>query len=372
MSPMRCSSCGTRYAYALDSCTLCGAPLYAESVASGTALAVTRIETPSRNHETVPYWVVLVQDSNGAVSIAKSEREISAGDAFAVGERPKLDRTIGVLGYGVMGCGLVELLVLKGARVVWWGRAEERLARGRERVFDRLARSLDEAQMLEAAQRVSCSTSMQSLADCDLVIEAVVEDFDEKAAVLLAAEAHMAPAAILATNTSSLSIDALAARLARPERFGGLHFFNPPVRMQLVETVSSAATAPEVHGELDDYAVSLGKAPVRVAAAPGFVVNRALMKLLNEAVREMEESVASPDQIDKAIRLGLNHPMGPLELADLIGIDVVVSIMDDLAARLGDESYAPRPLLLEMIERGDLGRKTGRGFFAYESHPATG
>ncbi|MCE5204074.1 MAG: 3-hydroxyacyl-CoA dehydrogenase NAD-binding domain-containing protein [Coriobacteriales bacterium] len=370
MSTRRCAHCGALYPYDIESCTLCGGELEELPPVHGVVVASTRVETPSRTHEQVPYWVALVRDDDGRVVLTKRDADVDVGDALAPEEPPRLDETVGVLGYGAMGRGLVELLLLRGASVVWWGRFPDKLADGRAHVFDRLTRSLDQSQIVEAEDKLTCSTDMSALSRCDLVIEAVAEDLTTKLEVLKEAEAHMRTSAVLATNTSSLSIDELASTLEHPERFGGLHFFNPPVRMQLVETVSSAYTSPEVSRALERYALAFGKVPVNVAPSPGFVVNRALMRLLNEAVRELEEGVASAQDIDCAIRLGLNHPMGPLELADLIGVDVVVSIMEDLATRLDDPSYAPRPLLREMLTRGELGRKTGAGFYAYVPHPS--
>ena len=157
--------------------------------------------------------------------------------------------------------------------------------------------------------------------------------------------------------------------LRRPERFGALHFFNPPNRMRLVETAVAPQTSAETSARLDEVALSLGKTPVRVAATPAFAVNRVLMPLLNEAVRELEEGVAPAESIDDAVRLGLNHPMGPLALADLIGLDVVLEIMGNLAERTGDETYEPRPMLRRLVAEGKLGRKTGEGFYVYETRP---
>jgi 3-hydroxybutyryl-CoA dehydrogenase len=197
------------------------------------------------------------------------------------------------------------------------------------------------------------------------VIEAVVEETESKKAALAAAEKHMRDDAVLATNTSGLSIEDLATALARPKNFGVLHFFNPATRMRLVETAIGTQTSPATAEFLDAFSRALGKIPVRVAAKPAFAVNRALMPLLNEAVRELEEGVAPAESIDEAVRLGLNHPMGPLALADLIGLDVVVDIMDNLAERTGDDTYAPRPKLRELVSAGKLGRKSGEGFYEY-------
>ncbi len=179
-------------------------------------------------------------------------------------------------------------------------------------------------------------------------------------------EPHMRPDALLVTNTSGLSLDALSSALERPQRFGALHFFNPVNRMRLVETSAASETSDQTAEELDRLSVALGKTPVRVKARPAFVVNRVLMPLINEAVRSLEEEAADAEHIDEAIRLGLNHPMGPLALADLVGLDVVVEIMENLVGQTGDAVYAPRESLTRLVAEGRLGRKTGSGFYSYD------
>jgi 3-hydroxybutyryl-CoA dehydrogenase len=333
-------------------------------------VAVTEVHIPSIGHEDVPYWVALLRCDDGRLAMRKLDVRVALGDRLAVGGGPAEDQlTVGVVGSGVMGRGLVELMLTKGHPVVFSGRSLERLESARKRVLDRLARVMDEAQVADADSRLGLSEGPAGLAGCDVVVEAVVEDLAPKAAALQDAESAMREDAVLATNTSSLPLGDLSLGLAAPERFGGLHFFNPPNRMRLIEIARCPKTTDETAAFLDSFASSLGKIPVRVAAKPGFVVNRVLMPLLNEAVRVLEDGVAPADDIDQAVRLGLNHPMGPLALADLIGLDVVVSIMDDLHERIGDEAYAPRPYLRELVAAGKLGRKTGEGFYSYEAPP---
>jgi 3-hydroxybutyryl-CoA dehydrogenase len=289
--------------------------------------------------------------------------------AIAADERPVL-AVIGILGTGVMGMSLTELLLIRGHRVVWVGRSEASFQRACTRVFDRLSRVMGDDEIAAASAALQTTVSYEALGSCDFVIEAVVEELAPKAAVLVAAESAMRDDAILATNTSGLSLDDLSAHLSRPEQFGGLHFFNPATRMRLVETTVCRRTSPATSEALDALAISLGKIPIRVAATPAFVVNRVLMPLLNEAAKAYEEGVAPADHIDEAVRLGLNHPMGPLALADLIGLDVVVNIMDNLVERTGDATYAARPILRELVSAGHLGRKTGRGFYDYAPSPS--
>ena len=361
-----CPDCGRDYAYPLDSCTWCDVELLEVEPTHATIVAITEVRAPSVGHEDVPYWCAFVRAKDGALAIVKLDHAESVGSELAFGAEAAAElAVVGILGTGTMGRSLCELLLSRGHDVVWCGRSDERLSSARARLLDRLGRVMDDTQIAEASARLRTSSDYSALDACDIVIEAVVEEMGPKQQVLAEAEAFMREDAILATNTSGLSIDELASVLQRPERFGVLHFFNPATRMRLVETAVGTATSDEVSEYLDVFAHSLGKTPVRVAAKPAFAVNRALMPLLNEAVRELEEGVAPAESIDEAVRLGLNHPMGPLALADLIGLDVVVNIMDNLAERTGDDTYAPRPLLRELVGAGRLGRKSGAGFYEY-------
>lgn len=367
MNHYSCPQCARDYAYELEQCTWCHVPLDAIEPPAARIEAITEVRAGSVGHEDVPYWCALVSADDGSQAIVKLDYAARVGDTLSFGAEAAADlAVVGILGTGTMGRGLAELLLGRGHRVVWCGRSDDRLASARAKLLDRLGRVMDEEQVAEASSRLFTSSTYEALRECDVVIEAVVEEMAPKQAALADAESHMRRDAILATNTSGLSIDELATVLVRPEQFGVLHFFNPPTRMRLVETAVGGLTSSATAEYLDAFSRSLGKTPVRVAAKPAFAVNRALMPLLNEAVRELEEGVAPAESIDEAVRLGLNHPMGPLALADLIGLDVVVKIMDNLAERTADETYAPRPLLRQLVEEGKLGRKTGAGFYDYE------
>jgi 3-hydroxybutyryl-CoA dehydrogenase len=366
MSHWSCPRCGRDYAYELISCTWCGVDLVEHEQAEAEVVSVTRVHAPSVGHEDVPYWCALLRAPDGSKSIMKFDHEVAVGARVSFRAEEAADLVVvGILGTGTMGRSLTELLLSRGHEVVWCGRSEERLARAKAGLIERLGRVMDEEQVAAVAMRLTTSATYDDLRSCDVVIEAVVESAEEKKAVLAAAEAAMRPGAVLATNTSGLDIAELGSALASPQDFGVLHFFNPATRMRLVETAIGPNTSQETSEFLDAFTRSLGKVPVRVAAKPAFAVNRALMPLLNEAVRELEEGVAPAASIDEAVRLGLNHPMGPLALADLIGLDIVVNIMGNLAERTGDDTYAPRPLLLDMVAAGRLGRKTGSGFYEY-------
>jgi 3-hydroxybutyryl-CoA dehydrogenase len=333
---------------------------------TGTVVAVTQVDVPSLGHEDVPYWCALVRDEDGSQVLIKRDTALNVGESVALaGVQAEDLSVVGVLGTGIMGRGLVELLLSRGHEVVWVSRSDEALAKGRARVAERLARVMDEDELEAVTSRLVTSAAPDVFVRCDVVIEAVIEELEPKAEALASAESAMRPDAVLATNTSGLPLDELAHHLLLPERFGALHFFNPPSRMRLVETSGCSATSPETLAFLDAFSSSLGKVPVRVAQRPAFVVNRVLMPLINEAIRSLEEGAASPEAIDEAVRLGLNHPMGPLALADLIGLDVVLSIMENLVERTGDLANEPRPMLRSLVHEGKLGRKTGEGFHRY-------
>lgn len=366
-----CPSCGRRYSYPVDECTFCRVPLAAQVMRTGEVVAVTEVSVPSLGHEEVPYWCALVARPQGGFAVVKRDLLTSVGETIAFGATEEAaSYTIGVVGSGVMARGLVELFLARGQRVIWSGRSLERLQAASEKVSGRLARVMDEDQLASAISRLSLADTLAAFSVCNLVIEAVIEEVEPKLAILREIEAAVSPECIIATNTSSLPLDVLASALSDASRFGGMHFFNPPTRMRLVEVVRAPETSDETDRFLYELSVGLGKIPVRVANGPGFVVNRVLMPLLNEAVRALEDHAAPAEDIDEAVMLGLNHPMGPLALADLIGLDVVVSIMEDLHSRLGDDAYAPRPMLEELVAAGKLGRKTGSGFFDYTPPPA--
>jgi 3-hydroxybutyryl-CoA dehydrogenase len=276
-----------------------------------------------------------------------------------------------VVGAGFMGHGIGQVAALSGRSVTLHEPDLARAVAGRDRIagnLDRLVAKgrLDPGARDAALARVVATDDLASASDADIAIEAVPEDVALKAAVLEAVDAALRPGAILATNTSSISIDRLAAAVgpARRPRFLGLHFFSPVPVMPLVEIVRGTATDVATLDAARSFAVSLGKKTVQSADRPGFIVNRMLMPLLSEAMRVLEEGTATASDIDAGAKLGLNHPMGPLELADFIGLDVCLGIMRVLEEELGP-AYGPPTNLVALVEAGHLGRKTGRGFHAY-------
>jgi 3-hydroxybutyryl-CoA dehydrogenase len=278
--------------------------------------------------------------------------------------------TVGIVGAGAMGHGIAQVMLRAGHRVLLLDISQDFVEAGAKRIAKGLARDVEKARMTadereQALARLRPTTVVAELAEADFIIEAVTEKFDAKAGVYRSLEPHCRPVTIFASNTSSISITRLAAATQRPDRFIGLHFFNPVPVMKLVEVVPGLQTSPETADKAVGLAASAGKAPVRVNDFPGFVSNRVLMPMINEAVFCLMEGVADAQGIDSVMKLGMNHPMGPLELADLIGLDVCLDILKVLYESFRDSKYRPCPLLEKMVAARWLGRKTGRGFYEY-------
>jgi 3-hydroxybutyryl-CoA dehydrogenase len=279
-------------------------------------------------------------------------------------------RSIGVIGAGTMGNGIAQVAARAGFNVVMRDVAEEFLARGLAAIDSSLKRDLDKQRITpdtkqEIVARIRTTTSIEELGEADFVIEAVTEDFAVKSDVFRQLDRIVKPAAVLASNTSSISITRLAAVTSRPGRLIGMHFMNPVPVMKLVEVIRGVATTDETNQRTLELAKAMGKTAVAVQDSPAFIANRVLMPMLNEAMFALYEGVASAEAIDEVMKLGMNHPMGPLQLADFIGLDVCLAIMNVLYDGFNDSKYRPCPLLKKYVDAGWLGRKSGRGFYKY-------
>src|SRR2546423_4745022 len=269
-----------------------------------------------------------------------------------------------------MGNGIAQVAARAGFAVVMRDVSEDLLKRGLATIDKSLQRDVDKARLTgddkqQIVARLRTTVELDDLSDCDFVIEAITENFEAKAEVFRALDRLLRPEAILASNTSSISITRLAAATSRPDRFIGMHFMNPVPVMKLVEVIRGLATSDATYAATRGLAEAVGKTAVAVNDAPGFVSNRVLMPMINEAIFALYEGVGSAPAIDEIMKLGMNHPMGPLQLADFIGLDVCLAIMNVLYDGFNDSKYRPCPLLRKYVDAGWLGRKTGKGFYEY-------
>jgi 3-hydroxybutyryl-CoA dehydrogenase len=280
-------------------------------------------------------------------------------------------KTVAILGAGTMGNGIAHVFARAGYNVILRDVEDRFLQRGMDTIAKNLDREVKKGKLTEDEKpavlaRLKPVTNMAAIAAADFVVEAVPEKLEIKRAVLTEADKLLRPEVILASNTSSISVTTLAAMTKRPERFVGMHFMNPVPVMVLVEVIRALQTGDDAYSTTMELAKNLGKTPVAVNDAPGFVSNRVLMPLINEAAYAVMEGVATPEAVDAVMKLGMNHPMGPLELADFIGLDVCVDILNVLLDGLGDPKYRACPLLKKYVAAGWLGRKSTRGFYTYE------
>lgn len=279
-------------------------------------------------------------------------------------------KKVSVIGTGTMGAGIVQAFAQAGRQVMMKSRSEASNAKALAKISKSLSKLVEKGKMQQEEMdsilaNIIPTTDYNAIADSDLIIEAAVEQMDLKVELFQMLDSICKPETIIATNTSSLSITGIAAALKRDTQVIGMHFFNPAPVMKLVEIIKGQKTSDEVYRAIHNLCVEIGKTPVAVNEAPGFVVNRILIPMVNEAVGILADGVATKEDIDAAMKLGANHPMGPLALADLIGLDVCLAIMEVLHAEFGEDKYRPHPLLRKMVRANLLGRKTSEGFYKY-------
>jgi 3-hydroxybutyryl-CoA dehydrogenase len=278
--------------------------------------------------------------------------------------------TVGIIGAGTMGNGIAQVCAAAGLKVVMVDISDAAVSRGLATVGGSLDRLVKKEKMTPADReatlaRITATTDKAKLANCDLVIEAATENEDLKVKILKDLCATLAPSALVATNTSSISITKLAAATDRPDRFIGMHFFNPVPVMALLELIRGLQTSDDTHAKAAAFAKRVGKVAITAKNSPGFAVNRILCPMINEAIFALQEGIATAEEIDAGMKLGCNHPIGPLALADLVGLDTLLSVMEVFYDGFNDPKYRPAPLLKEMVDAGHLGRKAGRGFYTY-------
>jgi 3-hydroxybutyryl-CoA dehydrogenase len=364
-----CDSCHKQWYYDVKKCIFCQGNVTEVETKKSTVRGFTKIEIPSPGHSRVPYYDLFLEDEHGNFHIRKSFTEQKLGDVIE--EEPKekkqeiKKRTVGVVGAGTMGSGIAQVCAQAGYNVIMSDIKEEFANKGLAKINKLLTKTTKEEKKQEILSRIMLTTNLSDMANADLVEEVSTENKEIKKAVFKELDSVCSKDTIFATNTSSLSIDELSQVLKDPGRLVGLHFFNPVPRMKLVEIVKSKHTLDKTVEYAKEVALEMGKTPVVTGDAPGFIVNRLLLPYLNEAMDKYADGTSTAVDIDKAITLGLNHPMGPLALSDLIGLDVCKAILEVLYEGYKDPKYKPCKTLCEMVKKGELGRKTKKGFYKY-------
>jgi 3-hydroxybutyryl-CoA dehydrogenase len=328
--------------------------------------AVTEVLIPSVEHSRVPYYTVLTEDEFGYRHLTKTYKRYVVGDVIETGPKEEVSKTklVGVVGAGALGKDIVKVLLASGYHVVLRGKTEEQISKAAAEIKKYLVKTLGD-EGADQMKNLRATVDLSEFKDAEYVIECVTENLQKKHEVYRDLEKVCSSKAVFASNTSSLSVDELSTVLADPARLVGMHFFNPATKMQLVEVVRGQKTSDAAVTAVVCLSKGINKIPVVVKDSPGFVVNRVLMPFLNEAVYVLMEQVASKEDIDMSAKLALNHPMGPLQLLDLIGLDVFIEIMNNLYRYTGNPKYKPCPLAEEMVREGKLGKKIGEGFYKY-------
>jgi len=361
-----CPNCKKEWKCPVKVCIFCGNSLIETTPQDSKIIASTKVFVPSTEQEKVPYYVYLIENTLGEKSIVKSQLRLELGDKLDLNRKSTQKIKIGIIGSGLMGLQISEYLILRGYPVIIKTRNEK----NHERILSKLKQKIsNDAGIDELPSRLKClkiTSQYSDLSGCSIFIDASSEDLLIKKEIFTELSQLADTHTILATNSSSLSIDEIASVTRFPTQVIGIHFFNPVKKMSLVEVIIGERTADKTIGIVMEFLKNIEKTPILVKNSPGFIVNRLLLPQINEAIRLLERGTATKEDIDTAVKLGLNHPMGPFQLADFIGLDICLSILEVLYLELKNDYYKPADLLYIMVNEGRLGYKTGKGFYEYQ------
>ena len=360
-----CENCDKWWSYPIKKCIFCGNDIQEVIESKYQVIGFTQVNVPSADNKKVPYLNYLLEDSNGNKVIIKSFEKHLIGDTIDLKRESskKISYSVGIVGTGQMGLGIAEYILRQGHKTIIKTRNNV------ERVIFIIERKLlkdnTQDEVANYLANLVVTLDISEFKDCDVVIEAIPENINLKKAFFNDLSKICNLKTIFATNTSSISIDEIAKNTDRPDKFIGMHFFNPVSRMDLIEVIIGEKTSNDTKEWIINFSKELNKIPVIVENSPGFIVNRLLLPQINEAVHLVENNIAKKEDIDQAMKLGLNHPMGPFQLADFIGIDICVSILKTIYDELKDDKFKPANTLVNMVENGKLGVKSGVGFYKY-------
>ena len=360
-----CIHCKKCWNHPVDKCIFCGKEITQIQETRYKVIGYTEVFIPSTGNEKVPYFVNFLEDKGGHKIFQKSFQKYDIGKIIDLKEDTLRNQQIGIVGSGLMGVQLAAYMIQYGFPTVLKTRTDDSNRTACSKIQKIISKRMSEEEVKKSLQHLTASTEYTDLAGCDIIIEAIAEDITLKKEVFKDLSNVCKSSAILSTNSSSLSIDDLAGMTDRPENCIGMHFFNPVHRMDLVEVVIGSATAEQTKSTIVDLVLQLNKKPIIVKNSPGYVVNRLLLPQINEAVFMLEEGIATKEDIESAVKLGLNHPMGPFELADFIGLDICLSILNVLYKKFDNPKYQPSQILKTMVAEGKLGFKSGQGFYSY-------
>lgn len=361
----RCKECGREWDYPFANCIFCGCKISNVDIDKYTVEEIVQVFVPTEDHPITPYYIMLMKDSDGSYRFQKTFQRFDIGQTIPAKEGLNENLTIGIVGTGITSKGLAEVALRAGAKVILKSRSHAALDTTLDTISRNLSKSINSNEVQIMLKNVIPTTEYELLAESDFVIESVIEDIEVKRNVFHRLDSTCDPDVILASNTSSLQISQIAKDLKYPERVVGLHFFNPIVRMQLVEIVKGDSTSEDVLVNCAELVSRLNKVSILVKDTPGFVVNRLLFAMINEACHMLDRGTSRIENIDKAMKLGANFPMGPFELADFIGIDLCRDIIENLNKSSNSTLFLPCDVMIDLIEKGHLGKKTGKGFYEY-------